>query len=59
MLLSGQIAEKEVGRTEKNQIEMPEAANSVAQTPPPAAAKAAPYEAVFASFTVHPELSFA
>jgi len=44
---------------EKNQIETPSLASWVAQTPPPAAAKAAPYELARGSRIVQPELSLA
>lgn len=37
----------------------PSVESSVAQSPPPAAANAAPYESVWLSTTVHPEFPFA
>lgn len=43
----------------KNHMEIPLSENSVAQTPPPAAANASPYDAGFELVTVHPSLLFA
>lgn len=43
----------------KNQTETPVGASSVAQTPPPLAAKAAPYETLVLSLEPQPELALA